>query len=130
MLVQWLINCYVFSSLKETNWIINNGVCVLLFDVLKHLLLRKTYVLKTFRKSKFLGKGFEEMLALKSKKVHGISGKKFFWHYYLPLFFVYKSMPQISFKLICSGDKRFLSEFLRKWGWFQGHNERFPKDLS
>ena len=39
-------------------------------------------------------------------------------------------MSQISFKLFCSGDKRLLSEFLRKWGWFQGHNERFPKYLG
>ena len=23
-----------------------------------------------------------------------------------------------------------LSEFLRKWGWFQGHNEGFPKYLD
>ena len=29
---------------------------VLLFDVFKHLLLRKTEFLKTFRKSKFIGK--------------------------------------------------------------------------
>ena len=37
---------------------------VLLFDGFKHLLLRKTDVLKTFRKSKFIGKfkgKFEEM---------------------------------------------------------------------
>ena len=39
-------------------------------------------------------------------------------------------MSQISFKLFCSGDKRLLSEFLRKWGWFQVHNERFPKYLG
>ena len=31
-------------------------MCVLLFDVFKHLLLRKTDVLKTCPKSKFLGK--------------------------------------------------------------------------
>ena len=29
-----------------------------------------------------------------------------------------------------SGDKRLLSEFLRKWGWFQGHNEHFLKYLG
>ena len=29
-----------------------------------------------------------------------------------------------------SEDKRLLSEFLKKWGWFQGHNERFLKYLG
>ena len=56
MLVQWFVNCYIFSSIKETNWLINTGMCVLLLDVFKHLLLRKTDVLKTCRKSKFLRK--------------------------------------------------------------------------
>ena len=36
-------------------------------------------------------------------------------------------MSQIYFKLFCLGDKRLLPEFCRKWGWFQGHNERFFK---
>ena len=40
-------------SIKETNWLINKGMCVLLFDVFKHLLLRKTDVLKTCQKRKF-----------------------------------------------------------------------------
>ena len=53
-------------------------MCILLFDVFKHLLLRKTDVLKTCRKSKFLGnKVLRNALALKSKKVHGIFGKTF-----------------------------------------------------
>ena len=50
------INRNIFSSIKETNWLINKGMCVLLFDVFKHLLLRKMDVLKTCCKSKFLGK--------------------------------------------------------------------------
>ena len=51
---------------------------VLLFDVFKHLLLRKTDVLKTCRKSKFLGKKiWRNALALKSKKVQGIFGETF-----------------------------------------------------
>ena len=51
---------------------------VLLFDVFKHLLLRKTDVLKTCRKSKFLGKKiWINALALNSKKVQGIFGKIF-----------------------------------------------------
>ena len=51
-------------------------MCVLLFDVFKHLLFKKTEVLKTCRKSKFLGKKmWRNALALKSKKVQGIFGK-------------------------------------------------------
>ena len=53
-------------------------MCVLLFDVFKHLLLRKTDVLKTCRKSKFLGKKiWRNALALKSKKVQGVFGETF-----------------------------------------------------
>ena len=44
-------------------------MCVLLFDVFKHLLLRKTDVLKSCQKSKYLGKKiWINALALKSKK--------------------------------------------------------------
>ena len=53
-------------------------MCVLLFDVFTHLLLRKTDVLKTCGKSKFLGKKiWRNALALKSKKLQGIFGKTF-----------------------------------------------------
>ena len=53
-------------------------MCVLLFDVFKHLLLRKIDVLKTCRKSKFLGKKIRRnALDLKSKKVQGIFGQTF-----------------------------------------------------
>ena len=53
-------------------------MCVLLFDVFKHLLLRKTDVLKTCRKNKFLGiKILRNALALKIKKVQDIFGKTF-----------------------------------------------------
>ena len=55
------------------------------------------------------------------------SGKRLSWHYFIQLSFVHKTVSQISFNLFCSRDKRLLSEFLRKWGWYQGHNERFPK---
>ena len=53
------VNSIVYQSLhlipiKETNWVINKGMRVLLFDVFKHLLLRKTDVLKTCWESKFL----------------------------------------------------------------------------
>ena len=51
-------------------------MCVLLFDVFKHLLLRKSDIFKTYRKSKFLGKTFSRnALALKSKNVQDIFGK-------------------------------------------------------
>ena len=53
-------------------------MCVLLFDVFKHLLLRKTDILKICWKSKFLGKKiWRNALALKSEKVQGIFGKTF-----------------------------------------------------
>ena len=56
VLVQYFINHYIFSSIKVTNWLINKEMDVLLFDVIKYLLLRKTDVLKTCQKSKLLGK--------------------------------------------------------------------------
>ena len=79
----------------------------------------------------FFGKKiWRNVLTLKNKRVQGIFGERLCWHYPLQLSFVYKIMFKISFKLFCSGDKRLLSEFLWKWGWFQGHNERFPKYLG
>ena len=87
--------------------------------------MRKTDVLKAIRKSKFLWKKiWRNAPALKSNIY---SWKRLFWHYWLHLFFVYKTVPQISFKLFCSGDKKLLWEVLRKWDWFQGHDERFLK---
>ena len=92
--------------------------------------MRKTGVPKICRKSKLHGKKiWRNVTALKSKKVQSIFGKRSFWYYYLQLSFVYKTVSQISFKLFCLGDKRLLSEFLRKWAWFKGHTERFPKYL-
>ena len=53
---------------------------VFLFDAFKDLLLRKTDVPKTYRKSKFLGKKvWRTALALKSKKVQGIFGKNLYF---------------------------------------------------
>ena len=59
-----ILNLHVFSAIvyqllhlkeiKEINWLINAGMCVLLFDVFKHLLLRKNDILKTCQESKFL----------------------------------------------------------------------------
>ena len=97
----------------------------------KHLLLRKTDILKTCRKSKFFGKKiWRNAPPLKSKRYKVYLGKRLFWQYCLHLFFVYKTVSQISFNLFCSGDKRLLWEFLKEWGWFQGHNECFPKFLG
>ena len=51
---------------------------VLLSDVFKQFYLRKTNFLETYQKSKFLEKKIlRNALDLKSKKVHGISGKSF-----------------------------------------------------
>ena len=106
-------------------------MCSFFFDDFKHLLLGTTDVLKTCRKSKFLGKKiWRNALALKGKKVQGTFGKNFILASLSSVVFVYKAMSQISFKLFCSGDKRLFSEFLRKCGWFQGYNERFPKYLA
>ena len=65
----------------------------------KHLLLRKTDVLKTCRRSKFLGKQiWRNALALKSKKVQGIFGETFT----LALFSCLSSTkPCLKFLLIC-----------------------------
>ena len=90
-------------------------MCVLLFDVFKYLLLRKTDVLKTCRKSKFLqNKIWRNAPALKGKKVQGIFGETFILALLSSAVFIYKVVPQISFNLFCLGDKRLLSEFLRK----------------
>ena len=66
---------------------------------------------------------------MKSKK-----GKSYIWGniYFGIIFFscLSSSMSQISFNLFCSGDKKLLSEFLRKWVWFHEHNERFPNILA
>ena len=63
----------------------------------KHLLLRKTDVLKTSI--------FSECPNLEEQKgVRYIRIKRLYWHYRLQLSFVYKTMSQISFKLFCSGD--------------------------
>ena len=92
---------------------------VLLFVVFKHLLLRETDVLITCRKSKFLrNKNLKKCTSFEAEK--DIFGKTFiFWHYYLQLSFVCKTVSQILFKLFCSGDKRLLSQFLMKWNLFQ-----------
>ena len=57
-------------------------------------------------------------------------GKRLFWHCF-QLSFVYKIVSQISLNLLCLGDKRLLSEFLRKWAMrlILGQNECFPNKI-
>ena len=91
--------------------------------------MRKNDALKTCQKSKFLRKKiWRNALALKRKKVQGIFVKTFG---IIVFSCIWSTNPcLISYKLFFLGDKRFLSEFLRKWGWFHRHNERFPKYLG
>ena len=119
-------------------------MCVLLFDVFngysslvkeinrliwKGMLNIYYWEKLTFSKLQFSRKenlkkctNFEEQKGTKY-----IRGEQLCWHNSLQISFAFKSVSQISFKLFCSGDKMLLSEFLWKWGWFQGHNESFPK---
>ena len=41
-----------------------------------------------------------------------------------------KACLRFFLNLFYSEDERLLSEFFRKWGWFQGHNECFPQYLG
>ena len=54
---------------------------------------------KLVRKVNFLERKFEEMHKLwRAKRYKLYSGKCLFWHYYLQLWFIYKTMSQISLK--------------------------------
>ena len=83
---------------------------------------------KLCRKTKFLWKKiWRNALALKSKKVQGTFGET------LSLALLSSAvigLQKRSSDFFSLGDKRSLSEFLSKWGWFQEHNERFPKYLG
>ena len=81
----------------------------------KHLLLRKTDVLKTCWKSKFCRKKTRKnAVALKSKKVQGIFGETFVLVFLSSAVFRLQNRVSDLFYFVCSGDKRLLSEFLRK----------------
>ena len=93
-------------------------MCVLLFNDfngfsfkerhVKHLLLRKTDVLKTFI---FSGRKFEEIQWFwRAERYKVYLGK--FWHYFLQLSFVYKTLSQIYFNFFCSGIKGFYQSSL------------------
>ena len=75
-----------------------------------------------------LEKNLKKYTSFEEQKLQGILGN-FFGEFCLQLSFIYKTMFQ-NFNLFCSGDKRLLSEFLRKLGWFEGHNEHFLKYLG
>ena len=75
--------------------------------------MRKTSILKTCRK--FLGKEIEKnTLALKGKKGQGIIGETFILAVLCTAVIRLQSRVSIYFNLFCSGDKKVLSEFLRK----------------
>ena len=104
---------------------------VLLFDVFNYLLLRKTDVLKTCQENKFLRKKiWINALALKSKKVQGIFRENLYFG--IVIFSCLSSTKRVSvfFSSDLFRDRRFLPGFLRKWCWFQGHNEHFFKYLG
>ena len=61
-----------------------------------------------------------------SQNLDFLENKCLFWHYHLQLSFIYKTVPQISFNLFCSGDKRIFVRVRFIRGWFHGHNKRFP----
>ena len=90
----------------------------LLFDVFNWEKLTFSKLLNSFEK------------VLNSKKIQGIFAETFIFSLLFSTSFVYKIASQISFNLFYSGDKRLFSEFLRKWGWFQGHSKLFLKYLD
>ena len=55
-------------SIKETNWLINKGICVLLFDVFKTLLLRKTDVLKIYQKGHLQKENLKKCTGFREQK--------------------------------------------------------------
>ena len=100
-----------FSLIEEINRLISKGMSNI------HYWEKLTFSKVRFSRKENLKKctSFE-----KQKGAGYIREKALFWHYRLQLSCVYKSVSLISFYLFCSRDKRLLSEFLRKWGWFQG----------
>ena len=97
---------------------------VLYFDVFQvfTFTFSKLVVKVNFSERKF---EWRNALALKSKKVQFIFAETFILALLSPVAF----LLQISFNLFCSEDKKLLSEFLRKWGWSQGDNERLLEYL-
>ena len=100
-----------FSLIEEINRLISKGMSNIHY-----------WEKLTFSKVRFSRKeNLKKCTSFEKQKGPGyIREKALFWHYRLQLSCVYKSVSLISFYLFCSRDKRLLSEFLRKWGWFQG----------
>ena len=110
--------------------LVNKGMCLLLFHVFKHLLLRKADVLKPCRKSKFLRKKiYRNPLALKNKKVQGIFSKMLILALLSSTVFCLQNHLS-DFKLFCSGNRRLLSEFLRIWVDFRDIVNGSPNILA
>ena len=78
---------------------------------------------------KIWGNALEEQF-LKNKKVYirYIRGSNFGIIVFSCLLSL--NLSQIFLNMFYSGDKRLLSEFLRKWGWFHGHSECSPSILA
>ena len=76
----------------------------------KHLLLRKTNILKTCRKNLKKCTNFEEQKGTRYIREKIYFGIIIFSCLQL-LSFVYKTVSQISFKLFCSGDKKTFIRF-------------------
>ena len=64
-------------------------------------------------------------LALKSRKVYKLYSWK---RSSLAIFLLQNRVSDFFF--CCLGDKRRLSDFLRKWRWFHGHDLRLPKSID
>ena len=92
--------------------------------------MRKTDIIKACRNSKFHGKKIWR-IALYSFQGHKgaryIRGNVYFGIIVFSYFSSTKPCLRFILILFCSGYKRLLLKFLRKWGWFRGHNERIPK---
>ena len=92
-----------------------------LLSVFKYLLLRKTVVLKTCRKCKFVGKKiWRNAVALKSKKVQGIFGKTFILAL-LPCFgneVDLRDIMNVSLNIMAENwnFKKLWQGFIDKWG--------------
>ena len=89
-------------------------MCVLLFNVLKHLLFSKTDVRKTCRKSKFLEKKISRSaLALKSKKVQVIPDNVHFGIIIFSCFSSSKSCLRFLLNCFVREIKGFYQSYLR-----------------
>ena len=84
----------------------------------------------------FVGKKtWRNALALKSKNVQVTFWETFIltlssWFYRFQQSFFYETASRISLNLFCLGDKRLLSNFMRKWGWFRSFIKRQTSGTS